>query len=149
MLSRLFVAPIGKWRISWAFVALLALAAGLRAQPAAPTQAQVARRFLLEVLRADYPAAYRRLAPEVRTAVPLPAFTAAARQLWQQGQARGPAIELYQIGARLGDPGRPNQWFCRFVFASDSARRPPPVLLEVTFRDTTARAVLGFDLRRR
>jgi hypothetical protein len=149
MLSRLFVAHPGKWRISWAFVALLALAAGLHAQPAAPTQPQVARRFLLEILRAEYPAAYRRLAPEVRAAVPLPAFEAAARPLWQQGQARGPAIELYQIGARLGGAGRPNQWFCRFTFASDSARRPQPVLLEVIFRDTTARAVLGFGLRRR
>lgn len=116
-----------------------------------PTQAQVARRFLVEVLAAAYPAAYRRLAPEVRAAVPLATFEAAARPLWQQGQARGPAIELYQIGTRLGDGRRASQWFCRFSFASDSAqpRRPPPVLLEVTFRDTTARAVLGFGLRRR
>lgn len=131
--------------------ALLGLAGlGGSARPAAPapTQPQVARRFLLEVLRADYPAAYRRLAPEVRAAVRLPAFAAAARPLWQQGQARGPAIELYQLGARLGD-GQPSQWFCRFRFAADSARRPPAVLLEVTFRDTTARAVLGFGLRRR
>jgi hypothetical protein len=65
------------------------------------------------------------------------------------GQAHGPAIELYQIGTRLGSGRRASQWFCRFSFASDSARRPPPVLLEVTFRDTTARAVLGFGLRRR
>lgn len=116
-----------------------------------PTQAQVARRFLVEVLAAAYPAAYRRLAPEVRAAVPLATFEAAARPLWQQGQARGPAIELYQIGTRLGNGRRASQWFCRFSFASDSAqpRRPPPVLLEVTFRDTTARAVLGFGLRRR
>jgi hypothetical protein len=116
-----------------------------------PTQAQVARRFLVEVLAASYPAAYRRLAPEVRAAVPFGTFEAAARPLWQQGQARRPAIELYQIGTRLGDGRRASQWFCRFSFASDSAqpRRPPPVLLEVTFRDTTARAVLGFGLRRR
>ena len=60
-------------------------------------------------------------------------------------------IELYQLGTRLGTGRRASQWFCRFAFASDSAqpRRPPPVLLEVSFRDTTARAVLGFELRRR
>lgn len=116
-----------------------------------PTQAQVARRFLVEVLAADYPAAYRRLAPEVRAAVPTATFEAAARPLWQQGQARGATIELYQIGTRLGNGRRASQWFCRFAFASDSARpqHPPPVLLEVSFRDTTARAVLGFGLRRR
>lgn len=137
--------------------ALLLAVAGLapaRPQPPRqlhPTQAQVARRFLVEILAASYPAAYRRLAPEVRASVPLATFGAAARPLWQQGQARGPAIELYQVGTRLGDGRRASQWFCRFSFASDSAqpRRPPPVLLEVTFRDTTARAVLGFGLRRR
>ena len=137
--------------------ALLLAVAGLapaRPQPPRqlrPTQAQVARRFLVEVLAASYPAAYRRVAPEVQASVPLATFEVAARPLWQQGQARGPAIELYQIGTRLGNGRRASQWFCRFSFASDSAqpRRPPPVLLEVTFRDTTARAVLGFGLRRR
>lgn len=135
---------------AWPWLAglLLATAPGLAPRPA-PTQAQVARRFLLEILRADYAAAYHRLAPEVRAAVRPAAFSAAAAPLWQQGQARGPAIELYQLGTRLGSGRQPGQWFCRFTFASDSARRPPPVLLEVTFRDTTARAVLGFGLRRR
>lgn len=134
--------------LAGALLGLAGLAGGEQPSQPAPTQPQVARRFLLEVLRADYPAAYRRLAPEVRAAVPLPAFARAARPLWQQGQARGPAIELYQLGAWVGG-GRPGQWFCRFRFAADSARRPPPALLEVTFRDTTARAVLGFGLRRR
>jgi hypothetical protein len=127
----------------------LGLVAGGPPPRVQPTQTQVARQFLVEVLGRNYPAAYRRLAPEVRAAVPLPAFASAARPVWQQGQARGPAIELYQIGARLGGTQRPGQWFCRFAFAQDSSRRPPPVLLEVTFRDTTARAVLGFGLRRR
>lgn len=130
----------------------MALAIGFltswRPPRAKPTQAQVARQFLGEILARNYPAAYRRLAPEVRTAVPLLAFSRAAQPVWQQGQARGAAIELYQLGARLGN-GQPSQWFCRFTFAQDSARRPPPVLLEVTFRDTTARAVLGFGLRQR
>lgn len=136
-----------------ALLAVASLAPARTQQPRQlrPTQAQVARRFLVEVLAAGYPAAYRRLAPEVQAAVPLATFAAAARPLWQQGQARGPAIELYQIGTRLGNGRRASQWFCRFSFASDSAqpRRPPPVLLEVSFRDTTARAVLGFGLRRR
>jgi len=140
--------------LAYAGALLLAGASLAPAQPPRqprPTQAQVARRFLVEVLAASYPAAYRRLALEVQAAVPLGTFEAAARPLWQQGQARGPAIELYQIGTRLGDGRRASQWFCRFSFAGDSAqpRRPPPVLLEVTFRDTTARAVLGFGLRRR
>ncbi len=115
-----------------------------------PTQAQVARRFLVDVLTADYPAAYRRLAPEVRAAVPVATFEATARPLWQQGQTRGAAIELYQLGTRLDDGNRASQWFYRFAFASDSARPPhlPPVLLEVSFRDTTTRAVLSFGLRR-
>ena len=128
---------------------LAALAtASYPSQPPRPTQAQVARRFLLDILHADYPAAYRRLAPEVRAAVPLPTFATVARPVWQQGKASGPAIELYQIGAWLGTGRARSQWFCRFSFARDSARRPPPMLLEVTFRDTTARAVLGFSLRR-
>ena len=129
-------------------VAASLAAAGQPGQPPRqprPTQAQVARRFLLDVLRAEYPAAYRRLAPEVRAAMPPAAFKTAAQPLWQQGQARGAAVELYQVGTWLGE----SQWFCRFSFASDSARLPPPVLLEVTFRDTAARAVLGFGLRQR
>jgi hypothetical protein len=130
-------------------VASLVAAQSIPPRQLHPTQAQVARRFLLEILHAEYPAAYRRLAPEVRAAVPVATFEAAARPLWQQGQERGLAIELYQIGTRLGNGRRASQWFCRFSFASDSARRPPPVLLEVTFRDTTARAVLGFGLRQR
>jgi hypothetical protein len=149
MPSQLFCAARRrKWGILCAFVLPLGVSAAFRTPPL-PTQAQVARRFLLEILRAEYPAAYQRLAPEVRAAIPLASFERAARPLWQQGQASGAAIELYQIGARLGGAGRPNQWFCRFAFASDSARRPPPVLLEVMFRDTAARAVLGFDVRRR
>lgn len=142
--------PIPKWaRVCVAGLAM-SLAAGFRPPRAQPTQPQVARQFLVEILARNYPAAYRRLAPEVRAAVPLLAFASAARPLWQQGQAHRPAtIELYQLGARLGNGRQPGQWFCRFAFAQDSARRPPPVLLEVTFRDTTARAVLGFSLRRR
>jgi hypothetical protein len=114
-----------------------------------PTQAQVAQRFLGEILQADYSAAYHRLAPEVRTTLRPVAFAAAAQPLNQLGQQRGAAVRLYKLGTRLNGRGGPGRWFYSFSFASDSARRPPPVLLEVTFRDTTSRQVLGFGLRRR
>jgi hypothetical protein len=114
-----------------------------------PTQAQVARRFLSEVLRADYPAAYQRLAPEVRDTLRPAAFATAAQPLRHLGQQRGQAVELYKLGTWLRDGGEHEPWFYRFSFASDSARRPPPVLLEVTFSDTTARQVLGFGVRNR
>ncbi|WP_233635914.1 hypothetical protein [Hymenobacter setariae] len=114
-----------------------------------PTQAQVARRFLSEVLRADYPAAYQRLAPEVRATLPPTAFATAAGPLRHLGQQRGQAVELYKLGTWLSEGGGHEPWFYRFSFASDSARRPPPVLLEVTFSDTTARQVLGFGIKNR
>jgi hypothetical protein len=119
------------------------------AQPAAPTQSQVAYRFLKEVLRDDYPTAYRRLAPEVQRALSSSAFATAAQPLQQLGQQRGPEIKLYKLGTRLGGRGKPGQWFYSFSFAKDSLLKPPPVLLEVTFRDTTARQVLGFGVRKR
>lgn len=131
-------------------VALLGLIAAFSFQPAPkPTQAQVARRFLSEVLRADYPAAYQRLAPEVRTTLRPAAFEVAAQPLWHLGQQRGQAVELYKLGTWLREDNGHEPWFYRFSFASDSARRPPPLLLEVTFSDTTARQVLGFGVRNR
>ncbi len=131
---------------------LLATVAGLAAgfgwqAPVAPTQAQVAYRFLTEVLRADYPAAYRRLAPEVRAGLPQVAFATAARPLRQVGRRRGRAIELYTFGTHLTEHGAGEPWFYRFSLAQDSLQKPPPVLLEVTFRDTTTREVLGFRVR--
>ena len=125
------------------------LTAGLGAYPPPPTQAQVARRFLREILRADYSAAYHRLAPEVQVVLRPAAFATAAQPLWHQGQARGQALELYKLSTQLGGRSGRGQWHYSFSFAHDSAHRPPPVLLEVTFRDTTTRAVLGFGLRRR
>jgi hypothetical protein len=128
---------------------IVGVGAGFRAQPVAPTQAQISYRFLNEILRADYPAAYRRLAPEVQRALPSAAFTTAAQPLQQLGQQRGADIKLYKLGTRLGGRGKPGQWFYSFSFAKDSLLKPPPVLLEVTFRDTTARQVLGFGVRKR
>jgi hypothetical protein len=129
--------------------ALLGAATSVGFQSAAPTQAQVARRFLTEVLHDDYSAAYRRLAPEVRTKLRPAAFAAATQPLQHLGRQRGQTVELYKLGTWLAEGGEHGQWFYRFSFASDSARRPPPVLLEVTFRDTTARQVLGFGIRSR
>lgn len=109
----------------------------------------MARRFLTEVLREDYPAAYQRLAPEARAKLGPAAFAAAAQPLRHLGQQRGQAVELYKLGTWLNEDGRPAPWFYRFSFANDSTRRPPPVLLEVTFGDTTARQVVGFGVRNR
>lgn len=111
-----------------------------------PSQAQAAHQFLRAVLRADYAVAYRRMAPEVQHTISLAQFETSARPLWRSGQKHRQAIELYKLGVRLGDGGS-SRLFYAFSFAADSARQPPPVLLEVTFRDTTARAVLGFGLR--
>jgi hypothetical protein len=132
-----------------ASAALLGVVAAFGSQPAAPTQAQVARRFLGEVLRADYPTAYHRLAPEVSDTLRPAAFAVAAQSLQHLGQERGQAIELYKLGTWLSEGGGHQPWFYRFSFANDSARHPPPVLLEVTFRDTTTRQVLGFGIRNR
>ncbi len=116
-------------------------------KPPRLSQGQVAGQFLRAVLRADYVAAYGWLAPEVRQSIGLGRFEAAARPLWQSGQRRRQEIELYKLGVRLGDGGA-SRLFYSFAFAADSSLKPPSVLLEVTFRDTAARAVLGFGLRR-
>ena len=112
--------------------------------PARAGQGQVAGRFLRAVLRADYAAAYARLAPEVRRSVSLSQFIAAARPLWQRAH-RHPDLELYKLGVRLN--GNTSRLFYSFALAADSSLKTPSVLLEVTFRDTAARGVLGFGLR--
>ena len=113
-----------------------------------PGQAYRAGQFLRAVLRADYQTAYKWLAPEVRRAVSLERFEVAARPLWKSGQQRGQRIELYRLGMRLGEGG-PARLFYAYSFAADSGFKSPPVLLEVTFRDTASRAVLEFGLRRK
>jgi hypothetical protein len=110
------------------------------------SQGQAATQFLRAVLRAEYLRAYQGLAPEVRRTVSLEHFTAAARPLWKAGKQRRPAIELYKLGVRLGDGGA-SRLFYSFSFASDSVLKTRPVLLEVTFRDTAARTVLGFGMK--
>ena len=110
------------------------------------SQGQTAWQFLRAVMRANYSAAYGLLAPEVHRAVSLERFEAATRPLWKAGQRRGQQIELYKLGVRLGAGGT-SRMFYAFTFASDSASKEPLAVLEVTFRDTATRAVLGFALR--
>ncbi len=126
--------------------AIVAGGAGKLRPPRRPSQGQAAGQFLRAVLRADYTTAYGRLAPEVRRGVSLPRFTTAAYPLWKSGQRRGPQIELYKLGVRLGNGGSARLFYA-FSFVRDSATNPPPIVLEVVFRDTAARAVLGFALR--
>lgn len=153
--------PFGRWRNlelpgrHWKRLPIWALfAAGWAMHPVAaqqpapqrPGQAQAASQFLRAVLRANYVGAYARLAPEVRQTVRYGRFVAAARPLWQTGQRRGAAIELYKLGMRLSDRSA-SRLFYDFSFTTDSSLKTPAVLLEVTFRDTATRAVLGFGLR--
>ena len=132
----------------------LAVATGLAsaARPTPPTprrlsQGQAAGHFLRAVLRADYPTAYGRLAPEVRRSVSPGQFAAAARPLWKSGARHAHEIELYKLGIRLSEGGG-SQLFYSFSFAAESGLKLPSVLLEVTFRDTASRAILGFGVRR-
>ena len=125
----------------------LIVSAGRPAHQAARrlSQGQAAGQFLGAVLRADYQSAYARMAPEVRQTIGLGRFEAQARPLWKSGQRHGTAIELYKLGMRLNERGA-SRLFYTFSFAADSSRKPPSELLEVTFRDTAARAVLGFSV---
>ncbi|GAA4348508.1 hypothetical protein GCM10023185_04500 [Hymenobacter saemangeumensis] len=137
---------------NWTVATLLALMSwGLvsgQTRPQRPiSQVQVARQFLLAVLRGDYKSAYGRLAPEVRQGMSITRFQAAARPLYARGQQRGTAIELYKLGFFLMETGG-SKGFVAFSFPADSMLKHPPEWLEVTFRDTTTRQVLGFQLYR-
>ena len=149
-------APLG-WKKNGQRLALIifAVATGLAGMPrprqaVAParplSQGQAAWQFLRAVLRADYTTAYGRLAPEVRRSVSLAQFAVAARPLWKSGGRHSREIELYKLGMRLGDNGA-SRLFYSFSFAADSSLKTPSMLLEVTFRDTASRAVLGFGVR--
>lgn len=112
--------------------------------PPRNSQVQVARRFWLAVLRHDDRTAYAALAADVRQATPLPAFRRVAARI--RAQQRGRAIELYKLGFRLEDDGRARP-FVAFRYAADSAQAQPRQWLDVTFRDTAARAVWRFERR--
>lgn len=110
-----------------------------------PSQMQVARQFLLAVLRADYTAAYSLLAPEVTQAVSRQQFQAAAQSLHQAGQRYQPAFELYKFGLRVGE-GDDVRRFYAFTFKADTLAATPHVQLDVSFRDSAATRVLFFGL---
>lgn len=139
-------------KLAWLIFTVVGPACLLSAQLAATaavatkrSQGQVSYQFVREVLRANFTSAYARLAPEVRRAVTLKRFEAAARPLWKSAQGRPKEIELYKLGVRLSQNGN-SRLFYSFAFAADSALKPPPVLFEVIFRDTASRAVLGFGM---
>lgn len=119
----------------------------LLAFPAAAqtSQLQVARQFLLAVLRGDNDTAYKLLAPEVSTAVSKKQFRAAVRPLYQQGKEFGQPISLYKLGLRLGEEATPS-YFYTFSFKSDTLQSTPRVMLDVTFRDTTATQIRSFGM---
>lgn len=110
-----------------------------------PTQIQVARQFLLAVLRGEFRVAQGMLAPEVSRALTPAQFQAAAMPLYQRGQHLGPAIDLYKLGFRLRD-GQAPQAFVAFMFKADTVAARPEVQLDVSFRDSTARQILSFAL---
>ncbi|TGE27121.1 hypothetical protein [Hymenobacter metallicola] len=112
---------------------------------ARPSQVQVARQFLLAVLRGDYTVAYRLLAPETQATLTAKEFRAAARPLHAQGQRRGQPIDLYKLGYRIGETHEVTSFYS-FMFKSDTLARLPQVQLDVTFRDSTATAIMGFGL---
>ncbi|WP_156126428.1 hypothetical protein [Hymenobacter sp. DG25B] len=126
------------------------LLSGLVAGPteavaAPPSQMQVARQFLLAVLRGDYATAYGLLAPEVTQAVSQKQFQAAAQSLYQAGQHYQPAFELYKFGLRVGE-GEDVRRFYAFTFKADTLAATPHVQLDVSFRDAAATRVLFFGL---
>lgn len=130
------------WRRTAALVLALLLAVPAVARP---SQVQVARRFLLAVLHGEYTAAYQLLAPEAQASFTAKSFRAAAQPLREQGQRRGPAIDLYKLGYRIGDTNDVTNFYS-FMFKSDTLARLPVVQLDVTFRDSTATGILGFGL---
>ena len=119
----------------------------LLAQPAQvpPTQVQVARRFLLAVVRGEWDAAYMWLAPEVQQTLTSTQFKVAAQPIQEQARQYGTSIDLYKLGYRLRGIATPEP-FVAFSFKSDTLRKPPHFQLDVTFRDSTARQVQGFGL---
>jgi len=112
---------------------------------ARPSQVQVARQFLLAILRADYAQAYQLLAPEVSAAVSPARFRAAARPLYEKGQQFRPSIDLYKLGLRIGEANDVRSFYS-FMFKSDTLAPRPQVQLDVTFRDSTATRILSFGL---
>ncbi|GAA3948580.1 hypothetical protein [Hymenobacter algoricola] len=128
--------------------ALLVLLAVLALAPPAvarPSQVQIARQFVLAILRGDYDQAYQLLAPEVTAAVTPARFRAAAAPLYAKGQQFKPTIDLYKLGVRIGEANDVRNFYS-FMFKSDTLAPRPQVQLDITFRDSTATRILSFGL---
>lgn len=136
----------GRSRAAHRFGALVAILL-LLAVPAVarPSQVQVARQFLLAVLRGEYKVAYALLAPEAQTTMTARQFRVAVQPLIAQSQQRGRPIDLYKLGYRIGEANDVRSFYS-FMFKSDTLARLPQVQLDVVFRDSTATRILSFGL---
>jgi hypothetical protein len=112
---------------------------------ARPSQVQVARQFLLAVLRGEYAAAYQLLTPETQASLTARQFRAAVQPLRAQAQRHGQPIDLYKLGYRIGELNDVRSFYS-FMFKSDTLAARPQVQLDVTFRDSTATRILTFGL---
>ncbi|MBC6606341.1 hypothetical protein H8B13_05895 [Hymenobacter sp. BT188] len=133
------------WRLGGKLVVLALLLLLSLPATAQSSQIQVARQFLISVLRGDNSAAYKLLAPEVSSTISKKQFRAAVRPLYEQGRELGSPIALYKLGLRLGEEAQP-RYFYTFSFKSDTLQPMPRVMLDVTFRDTTAMRILSFGM---
>ncbi|MCB2407101.1 hypothetical protein [Hymenobacter lucidus] len=135
------------WRSRGARRVVVLLVVLLLAVPtvARPSQVQVARQFLLAVLRGEYKAAYALLAPELQASMTPRQFRAAAQPLIAQSRQRGRPIDLYKLGYRIGEANDVRNFYS-FMFKSDTLARLPQVQLDVVFRDSTATHILSFGL---
>ncbi|UOQ72478.1 hypothetical protein [Hymenobacter cellulosilyticus] len=112
---------------------------------ARPSQVQVARQFLLAVLRGEYPTAYALLAPETRAAMSAKQFKEAVQPLRAQAKRRGQPIDLYKLGYRISEANEVSNFYS-FMFKSDTLAGKPEVQLDVTFQDSTAARIRSFGL---
>lgn len=141
------MASLASFRIRQVAFALLLAALVPHLTTAKPlSQVQVARRFLLDVLRGNWPAAYAWLDADARRALPLPQFERAAAPFFDQGTCYGPTIDLYKLGYRLRDDDSVPQPFVAFMYKADTLSPRPHFQLDVTFRDSTIRQIQTFSL---
>lgn len=136
---------IRAWGVGGKLVALVLIILLSLPASAQSSQIQVARQFLIAVLCGDNSAAYKLLAPEVSNTFSKKQFRAAVRPLYEQGRELGRPIALYKLGLRLGEETQP-RYFYAFSFKSDTLQPRPRVMLDVTFRDTTATRILSFGM---
>ncbi|PJJ54693.1 hypothetical protein [Hymenobacter chitinivorans] len=129
-----------RWLVLLGAVLLLAVP-GL----ARPSQVQVARQFLLAVLRGEYPTAYALLTPEAQAKMSTRQFKAAVQPLRAQAQRRGQPFDLYKLGYRISEANEVRSFYS-FMFKSDTLAGKPEVQLDVTFQDSTAGRILTFGL---